>query len=105
MTDKITRLLNILYEAKELIHDIEEDLRNASKNPYLEESVFHITLSTPSLTSRFQNMCRLNEISTVRELISIPKLYMMNSRNFRGVGKKIIFEVSDFLRDNYNIIW
>ena len=100
MDEKLTRLIEILQEAKSIIKEIEEEIKPCQKSNYDD---FRLDcLDAPYSLYRVINVAKTLEIYTLGELLKYSKLEVMN---FPHLGKRSVNHFSDFLERKYNIVW
>lgn len=101
MMDKITKVMELLEQAKLLITEIENDV-------YAVNQVFTLPISSLDLKTnkshqtRFESACMAFNINTIGDLVKYGSPRFLRLRN---IGSTIVSEVKVALKQQYNIEW
>lgn len=96
--EKIARLMDILSEAEVLISELKKGAENFT--PWRNIPIHSINLKTQ--TTRFQNIMSFIGIKTIGELYDKTPSEILS---FRGAGKKMLAEFSEYMKEIYGIEW
>lgn len=103
MMTKLDRLNEIIHEAKGIIESLEFASKLLYSKKYDDISIRTVVLETNSISTRFQNVCEHEEnIQTIGDLLRTNSIQFSRNRN---VGKKVIKQVREFLKQEYDVDW
>ena len=102
---KLSRLNDIVAEAKEIISEIETFSRDAYYSQYDDISITEIQLGTKSLTTRFQSVCKHNHVGPINTLGDLLKRTPKEVECYRYMGKTCLEQVQQYLFLAYDIDW
>ena len=102
---KLSRLNEIVSEAKEIISEIETFSRDAYYSQYDDISISEIQLGTKALTTRFHNVCRNNGYGEIETLGDLLKRRPSEVARYRDLGKKCIEQLQQFILREYDVEW
>ena len=101
MNGKIEKILNLLTEAKELMADLEKDLKVENKNYDIPiESI--IPDATNPFAKKFFIACARKDIKTIGDLVNLGSLKFAKIRN---VGNATLQYIKELLYEQYKIVW
>ena len=101
MDEKLTRLIEILQEAKSIIKEIEEEIGCNNQKPKYEDIRLDC-LDVPRELNRVINVAKMNKIYTLGDLLKYTRREMTW---FRNLGRRSVNCFADYLKEQYNIDW
>lgn len=102
---KLSRLNEIVSEAKAIVSEIETFSRDAYYSQYDDISISEIQLGTKALTTRFHNVCRNNGYGEIETLGDLLKRRPSEVARYRDLGKKCIEQVQQYIFLAYDVEW
>ena len=102
---KLSRLNEIVSEAKEIISEIETFSRDAYYSQFDNIPITEIQLETKALTTRFHTVCRNNGYGEIETLGDLLKRRPSEVARYRDLGKKCIEQVQQFIFREYDVEW
>ena len=87
---KLSRLNEIVSEAKAIVSEIETFSRDAYYSQYDDISISEIQLGTKALTTRFHNVCRNNGYGEIETLGDLLKRRPSEVARYRDLGKNVL---------------
>ena len=102
---KLSRLNEIVSEAKAIVSEIETFSRDAYYSQYDDISITEIQLETKALTTRFQSVCKYNIVGPIKTLGDLLKRRPSEVARYRDLGKKCIEQVQQYIFLAYDVEW
>jgi DNA-directed RNA polymerase alpha subunit len=102
---KLSRLNEIVSEAKEIVNEIETFSRDAYYSQYDDISIAEIQLGTKAITTRFHTVCRNNGHGQIETLGDLLKRKPSEVARYRDLGKKCIEQLQQFILREYDVEW
>ena len=102
---KLSRLNEIVSEAKEIVNEIETFSRDTYYSQFDNIPITEIQLETKALTTRFHNVCRNNWESPIYTLGDLLKKSPKEVSYFRCLGKTCIEQVRQYIFLAYDVEW
>ena len=102
---KLSRLNEIVSEAKAIVSEIETFSRDAYYSQFDNIPITEIQLETKALTTRFHNVCRNNGYGEIETLGDLLKRRPSEVARYRDLGKKCIEQVQQYIFLAYDVEW
>lgn len=100
ITQKLTRLQDIITEAKEIIASLEEFCKEKDELAYTP--VETLIIARGGLQTKFLNVCSDAHIKTIQQLIEVG---YHDFKKFRNCGAKTADLVREAIQKEYQVKW
>lgn len=100
LTNKLTRLQEIITEAKDIISSLEEFCKEQDELAYTP--VASLIIAKNGLQTKFLNVCSSGGIKTIQQLIDVG---YNDFKKYRNCGSKTAYLVREALWNKYQIDW
>lgn len=84
-----------------LLSQVECSEQRQQQKPVQNDPLLDRNVTSFTMTVRTENVLRMNDIKTVRDLVRLHRAYFLT---MRSVGKRTMAELDDFLAD-HNLHW